>query len=244
MNKSDLQQVLVEEVSRDIYNVYLLDGMGEKIRRICGFPKKGVPEVLAKKNLTKDMVCAKAAGHGTATDMGFCSDHINKRLTVGAKNFYELAKFYVESSSLTQVLKDVEHTEINLNDISQEVKLLQAMQLQLMNYIEENEDDELKTSWTPTRIQWVTSIIKDIIRAKETASRIEGSMRLEMSTLRTVVEMIMSFLVKELMSKNVPKDAVMEIMQKMTSEVFIPMTNQALIGDKQNILQLRNIDNN
>lgn len=245
MNNSNLpavyEEVLVEHIKDDVYDIWLLDDLGEKRKHICGYPKTGVPTVLAKQGLKKDMVCNLASGWGTSTSVGFCTNHIDKRLNYGAKNFYSLAKMYAEDNTLTEVLEDIEKTDIVLNDVSGEIMLLSAMQLQLMKWIESHPDADTGVNWSPTRIGMMTTILKDIIRAKETASRIEGSMRLELSTLRSVVEMIMSFLMKELKANNIPKDVIVEIFSKMTDELFIPLTNQAMITDKKNSLNLRTV---
>lgn len=242
-NLSIKPEVLVEQISQDIFDVWILDDFGEKIRRICGYPKSGVPKVLLNPDdLKRELVCNQAAGWGTVTTTGFCNHHIDKRLSHGAKNFYALAQIYAKSNTLSEILEDVDETEIDLSDVSGEIKMLSAMQLQLMKWIEEHKDEETGDAWTPQRISWMSSLLKDIVRMKETASRIEGSMRLDVSTLKQVVEMIMSFLMKELEAIGIPKDTIIELVQKMTDEVFIPMTNQALVSDKHNILQLRGMD--
>lgn len=233
-----IKEVIVEKLNEDIYSVFLVDDSGEKGKAICGHPKKGHPKIIFKHGIRKALVCQKPPGAGTPNDFGWCSQHIENSMTDKTKNFYELAKFYSEGSSLGDTLEDLSNTEIKLTDVSNEIRLLTGLQLHLIRWIEENQDENGE-SWTPTRIAGAASLLKDIIRAKETAARIEGSMRIELSELRQVVEMIMGYLVRKLTDLKIPKELILEIMEGMTTEVFTPMTNKQMISDKKNILNLK-----
>ena len=231
-----VQEVSVSKLNNsDIYDVWLLDEDGERIKQVCGHPKKGTPRVLFKSGLKKDLICQKAPGHGTPhLGQGFCDSHEKGSLEKSSKNFMEVARVYSENNSLSEILEDVEKIEIKATNVENEIKMLLAMQLQLVEWIDLNTENG--EEWNPARISWMVNILKEIIKSKEAAARIEGSMKLEMNTVKQLVELIMSFLVKEL-SGLLPKDKVTEIFHKMNDEVFLPATNQAMMTDKLNVLK-------
>ncbi len=240
--------IVVKEVqvvrldNSDLYDVWILDEDGEHTKQVCGHPKKGTPRVLLKDGLKKDLICMKSPGAGTVhKGVGFCELHEKGKLSESSKNFLEIARVYSEHNSLSEILKDVEAIEINATDVNDEIKMLTALQLQMLEWVDLNPDD-LGGEWNPGRIKWMVDIVKEIIKSKEAAARIQGSMRLEMNTLKQVVEMIMSFLAKELHNLNIPREVVVELFHKMNTDVFVPATNQAMVSDKMNVLKIRSED--
>ena len=238
-----IREVSVSKLNNsEIYEVWLLDEEGERIKQVCGYPKKGTPKILLRNGLKKDLICNKSPGFGTIhKGVGFCDSHERGTLTTTSRNFLEIARVYSENNSLSDILKEVELMEIKATDVVDEIKMLTALQLQLMEWIDDTEDVDGRT-WNPIRVSMMVNILREIIKSKESAARIEGSMRLELNTLQQVVEMIMSFLVKELNNLNIPRDKVTEILHKMTEEVFVPLTNQSMISDRINVEKLKVID--
>lgn len=244
MNKNKslnlIREVSVSKLNNsEIYEVWLIDEEGEHIKQVCGYPKKGTPKILLKDGLKKDLICAKSPGWGTThKGMGFCDNHEQGSLNKTSRNFLEIAIVYSENNSLSRILEEVEQAEIKVTDVADEIKMLTALQLQLMEWIDDDKEDD-GVAWTPVKVSMMVSILREIIKSKESAARIEGSMRLELNTLQQVVEMIMSFLVKELNNLSIPRDKVTEILHRMTEEVFVPLTNQSMISDRINISKLK-----
>lgn len=233
--KDEVSVLKVTEDGITFYHVHLLRKDGEKGRKICGHPKKGTPDVLLRDKIYKDLICLKKAGLGTIhVGEGFCANHERFRNKSSIGSFISMQKMYARNSTLEHALEDIEHVDIKVEDAADEIRFLSALLLEIMEMVREGN----KGKYGRDEINMLRMIVKDIVNAKEAASRIQTSNKLQMTDVREVVEQIMTFLMKELYELQIPREVVGNLVKKMSTEVFIPLTNRQMLNDNIGDLDL------
>lgn len=204
------------------YEVYMLDENGDRGKRVCGAKIKDGGR------------CKIKAGAGTDhTGIGRCVKHDGE--DSNSSNWLEMVEDISDGSALGKALERSKKGEVAINDVTEELLMQRGL---LMWYIDHVMDREGETEFTPKDIKIIKRLNKDLIKTKESAAKIKGSLKLDAVTVKKFVDQLMTFLVGELESK-LKRNEVMAIMEKMMEEVFIPMASRGMInGDLGALTQL------
>lgn len=209
----------VKVVSKN--EVYLLDDEGQELKRICGHIKKD------------GLRCKAPAGWKTDhSGYGLCYHHDRGRNA--SKSWRQLSQDIAEGSSLGKILERSQDGEVVINDVTKEINFQQALLLwyidHVMNRTDYDEDgNEMEPEFTPKDIKILKNLNQDMIKAKESAAKIKGSLKLDAVVVRKFVDSILTFLVSELESK-LRKNEVMQLMEKLMEKVLVPMSSKGMIN--------------
>lgn len=205
----------------DRQEVYLIEN-GEREKRICGAIK------------TNGERCKAPAGIGTDhSGIGYCITHdLRSNKT---KNWLETANKLAEGSKLGTALDRASKGEIAVNKIDNELLMQRGLLLWYIDHVMERDDNP---EFTKSDIDTIRKLNRDLIKTKESAARIKGSLKLDAVVVRKFIDQLMSFLVDELESK-LKRNEVMVIMEKMMEDVFIPLASRGMInGDLAALTQV------
>ncbi len=209
----------VEVVS--INERYLVDDDKKRLQRVCGEIKADGRRCLAK------------AGFGTAhAGVGLCKFH-EKGLR-GSQGWSSLCMEMTKGTSLGKMLERNAGGDVMISDITEELSFQQTLLLWHVNHVMERklEDDEgniLPPDFTPADIRILRQLNTDMIKSKESASRIKGSLKIDALTVKKFVDQILSFLAKEL-EDLLPAEVSIGIVERMLEEVFYPLASQGTIS--------------
>lgn len=219
MSKSSKTKESVEVVSRN--EVHLIDEDNERLKRICGHIKKD------------GLRCKAPAGWKTDhTGYGLCYHHDKGR--DASQSWRQLSKEMAEGSSLGKILERSEDGEVAVNDVTDEIKFQQSLLLWFIDHVmnRENFDEDgnpIDPEFTPKDIKILKTLNQDMIKAKESAAKIKGSLKLDAVVVRKFVDSILTFLVSEL-EHQLNKSEVMSLMEKMMEKVLVPMSSKGMIN--------------
>lgn len=193
---------------------YVLKEDGSYKYRVCGAIRKDGKRCLAK------------PGSGTAHEgVGRCLKH-DKRFE-GVANWKEFSGHLAKGTTLGQFIMATGGLEVNLSDVSSEISFQQALILWYINFVM-NRDPA--PEFTKDDVRFLKELNIDMIRSKESASRIKGSMKLDAIHIRQFVDQIMSYLIGRLMGLMPDrKNVVVDLIRGMVDEVFAPMAATGLI---------------
>lgn len=221
MNKPQKNNIIenVKIVSKN--EVYLLDDEGDKLKRICGAVKKD------------GLRCKAPAGWKTDhTGYGLCWHHDKGK--DGVESWRKMTSDIAKGSSLGKILERNKDGHVAVNDVTNEIRFQQDLLLwyvdHVMNRKNFNEEGVPEDpEFTPKDIKILKNLNQDMIKAKESAARIKGSLKLDAVVVRKFVDSILTFLVSSLENK-LRKNEVMSIMEDMMEKVLVPMSSKGLIN--------------
>ena len=212
---------------------YVLKEDGTYNYRVCGAIRKDGKRCLAK------------PGEGTHHEgIGRCLTH-DKRFE-GVANWKEFSGHLAKGTKLGSFILATNDLEVNLSDVSSEISFQQALILWYINHVMtrdtgKNEEGEVNTPvFTKDDVRFLKELNIDMIRSKESASRIKGSMKLDAIHVRQFVDQIMSYLIGRLMGLMPDrKNMVVDLIRGMVDEVFAPMAATGLVqGDLHPLAQI------
>jgi hypothetical protein len=177
--------------------------------------------------------CLAAAGLGTDhLGIGYCVAHDKFR---GAKNWLKLTTDMAKKTSFGQMLENCIDQEVKIGEVQDEIRFGQAFILYYVSEVLRRGDD-----FTKDDIKFLKELNLDMIRSKESAARIKGSMKLDALTVKQFVDQLLPFLLNRLV-KLIGREEAFTLVQDMNEEVFVPMTAQSLIsGDMEPFKQIPN----
>ena len=200
---------------------YLINKNGIR-KRICGAVRKD------------GRYCT--AGPGYKTDhsgIGYCLRH--DRSLDGRLNWLKMAAARAKGSTLSVMLENAANLDLELTDLSNEVRFQQSMILWYIDFVMKRDPEP---EFTKDDINFLRGLNADVIRGKESAARIKGSMKLNALEVRQFIDQIFSFLVGRL-SGLLDKAVMAGILQEMASKVFLPMTaTGAITGQTSKLVEL------
>ncbi|MHA1253924.1 MAG: hypothetical protein ACTSRP_28435 [Candidatus Helarchaeota archaeon] len=191
-------------------------------RRVCGFPDKKTGKR-----------CRNEAGWKTDhPGYGYCLYH--DKFETGKKLWVKLAAKYAEKTTLGKLLEQAEDLEVKLDDVTDEIRFQQGLLLTFLENVMKKPEPE----FTKSDIRFLKELTQDMIKSKESAARIKGSMKIDAITVRQFIDQVMSFLVYKL-SKMLSKETLRELLAEMVDEVFAPMAAIGMIrGDFKPIQEI------
>lgn len=206
---------------------YLLKEDGSRGRRVCG--------EIRKKDGKR---CLARAGAFTAhPGIGRCLKHDKSKM--GRKNWLKMSQEIAKDTTLGKMLISAIDGEVSLNDVSDNIALQQAMILWYVDYVVNRAGSD-ENKFDKDDIRFLKELNIDMIRSKESASRIKGSMKLDAIHVRQFVDQIMAYLAGRLHQLLDDDKVVVGILRDMAKEVFIPMAATGFIqGDVHALAELQ-----
>lgn len=214
------------------------DGTADYTFRVCGAIRKDGKRCLAHAGEATDH---KGIGLCISHDIGYA----------GMKSWKTIAANISQKTKLGMLLKVSENLEVDISNITEEILFQQSLILWYLDDIMtknldkdgnprlDSDGNPIEPKITKEDMWTLKTLNNDMIRAKESAARIKGSMKLDAITVKQFWDLVFSFLIKELSDKGLSKHEIASIMQKMGKEVFAPMAATSLIsGDITPIVQI------
>ncbi len=210
--------------------IYWTTTDGSKPRRVCGAIK------LDGKR------CLDFAGTGTDhKGIGFCSLH-EKNYIKCKKNWLALVSESAKTTTLGALIDASQDQEVKIGDVQEEIKLERALVLWFVNSVVNREPDydkngeRIQAEFTKDDIKFLKELNIDMIKSKEAAARIKGSMKLDALTVRQFADQILTFLFGRLV-KMVGRTEAYKLAYDMNNEVFAPMIASSMISGEMSPLR-------
>ena len=222
-NKRFVDNVI--EISPD--ECYLKNPDGSRGRRVCGSIR-----------VRDGKRCLARAGAFTShPGVGKCLKHEGNTKRA-QKNWLRMSSKIAENTTLGKMLVQAIDGDIKLGDVSDNIAMQQALILWYVDYVV-NRAGEGENDFDKDDIRFLKELNIDMIRSKESAARIKGSMKLDAIHVKQFVDQIMAFLTGRLMQILDDERLVMNLLRDMAKKVFIPMAATGLIqGDVHPLAQL------
>jgi len=194
--------------------VWLLDpATRQRKKRICGRQKSSFPE---------GYVCLNEAGKGTPhIGYGLCSSH--ERILPQTHKVSLWRQIRAENPKIMPTLGEAldisdRIEDEDLKNVNDDIRMLYALlQVHL---------DCKKSEWQKDRADHALNLVKEIIKAKETKSRIEKTILLDPRSISAFLQQVFSIIKKSLTET----DARL-IMQTIYTDIVIPMNQKGSKGE-------------
>jgi len=178
--------------------------------------------------------CLSPAGEGTDhRGVGYCFLH--DKVNRGKKGWLKLVAEGAKGTSLGDLIDKNEDLEVRVGEVTEEIRFQQDMVLWFINHIMnrdngvDSEGNRLPPEFTKEDIRFLKELNIDMIKSKESAARIKGSMKLDVLTVKQFAGQILTFLFGRLV-KMVGKAEAYKLASDMNAEVFAPMIAKSLIS--------------
>lgn len=208
--------------------IYFKRKDGKRGRRVCGSLRNDGKRCLADAGKLTDHL-----------GVGYCIAH--DRDSRGNANWILFSTAMADGSRLGTMLERTETQEVKINEVFDEIRFQQALIMWALDNIMDKQqyDDNGNPKGDPfTRedIKFLKDLNVDMIRSKEAAARIKGSMKLDALTVRQFIDQLFTFLFSRLSSK-FNEAELRKLILDLSDEVFAPMAATSMITGKIPILQ-------
>ena len=184
--------------------------------------------------------CQAPAGKNTDHEgIGRCLAHDKGK--EGSKNWIKLAADLAKGTKLADMLEKSEEHDVRVGEVYDEIRFQQAL---ILWYVKHVMDRDPEPEFEKEDIKFLKELNIDMIRSKESAARIKGSMKLDALTVRQFVDQILTFLFTELRGK-LEKEILMRLVRNMMEKVFAPMAATSMItGGMHSLTEIpKNLEN-
>ena len=170
---------------------------------------------------------------GTKTEhrgVGNCLVHDKRR---GASaSWFKMSAEMAKGTKLGDMLERAGEQEVRIGETYDEIRFQQVL---LLHYIDFVINRDKVPEFSKTDITFLKELNKDMIKSKESAARIKGSLKLDKVTVNQFVDQLLTFLFSALKNK-LEKDILMQLIRDMSEKVFAPMTATSLIDGEVKML--------
>ena len=190
----------------DEFEIYLLDGDGNRIKKICG-----------RKH--KDKICKQSSGHKTQhVGWGRCSLHEDKgagRLYMSYQKMMKKLedkgiKIFVDIEKAMEVAGEI---DLDMEDMQEDAKFLYAM---LMMYVGDSDENK---EFDKSDIHNILNVLREIKNMKESQHKIKRDSNIDIKQLMAFVNGIFTVI-----ARTVPDAAlVRQVIENIQSDVILPL---------------------
>lgn len=211
---------LIEKITP--HEIYLLDEDGERVKKICGAPKRNMPP---------GYVCLQSAGHKTShPGYGACKSHdtsIPNGNNIGLWD--RLNKDAGLPSTLAEYLQNAsEIEEQHLTTVDEDIKALYGLlQYQLskrQKYQNKENQDEEEIFLSNSELDLALKIMDKILKAKDLKLKLSRELTLDTSTIKQFVNQIF-----QVATQKLPEHHAKMLLNAFLEEVIIPFQTKGRI---------------